>query len=87
MYAIGSACACCIVAYASVSQLVPASALGKYICERSSVIVSSLCGLDSWSSLMQVTLQKAKLKKEGGDSNGRGGRPVTWYGGGGMNPQ
>ncbi|CAK0779899.1 hypothetical protein CVIRNUC_004883 [Coccomyxa viridis] len=31
--------------------------------------------------------QKAKLKKEGGDSNGRGGRPVTWYGGGGMNPQ
>ena len=34
-----------------------------------------------------MALQKTKVKKEGGDSSGRGGRPVTWYGGGGMNPQ
>ena len=49
--------------------------------------MSPLCELDSCFSLIQMLLQKPKLKKEGGDSNGRGGRPVTWYGGGGMNPQ
>ena len=73
--------------YASVPQLVPASAVDNYIFDSFSVCVSPLRELDSWSSSIQMTLQKPKLKKEGGDSNGRGGRPVTWYGGGGMNPQ
>lgn len=33
--------------------------------------------------------QKAKAQKKEGEegSTGRGGRPVTWFGGGGMNPQ
>ena len=35
--------------------------------------------------LMPSALQKAKKGEEG--STGRGGRPVTWFGGGGMNPQ
>ena len=87
MHDTGSACACCIMMYASVPQLVPASALKNHIFERFTVFVLPLCELGSWFSLIQMTLQKPKLKKEGGDSNGRGGRPVTWYGGGGMNPQ
>lgn len=32
-----------------------------------------------------VDVQKKEKKEKTGD--GRGGRPVTWYGGGGMNPQ
>jgi hypothetical protein len=33
--------------------------------------------------------QKGKAQKKEGEegSTGRGGRPVTWFGGGGMNPQ
>ena len=30
---------------------------------------------------------RGKAKTEGGLSLGRGGRPITWFGGGGMNPQ
>lgn len=49
----------------------------------------SLVGLTSLLMLLFVLhLQKGRSsKREGEEGTGRGGRPVTWFGGGGMNPQ
>ncbi len=50
--------------------------------ETETCMLQSLC-LDCVSC---AALQKGK-KEKSSDGTTRGGRPVTWYGGGGMNPQ